>query len=80
MGEEEDYLNCLRSLPIEEYRKAFAETPTSAVIDDDFVRKEQSASWSLPAGRFVKVPVILGGECTVQFGMKLNVQLLTPTS
>lgn len=65
---EEEQLHCLRFLPIEEYRKAFADAPTGAVIDDDFVQKEQSPSRSLPAGRFVKVPIILGGEFMVQLG------------
>lgn len=60
-----DSLACLRTVPVDVLSSVFNSSVTTGAtwgpqIDGDFIRESSSAA--LPAGRFLKVPILIGGN------------------
>jgi hypothetical protein len=59
-------LDCIRTLPIDVFRASVGAS-TGQSIDGDFTRT--SVQFGFPAGDYVKVPTIVGGERIIILGL-----------
>ncbi|KAF4829897.1 Lipase 1 [Colletotrichum siamense] len=81
-GSASDKLDCIRKLPVEEFR-AKVGSSTGQSVDGDFTRT--SIQRALPAGQYIKIPTVVGtntdeGTTSAPIGINTTEQLFDPVA
>ncbi|KAF4872667.1 Lipase 1 [Colletotrichum siamense] len=81
-GNASDKLDCIRKLPVEEFR-AKVGSSTGQSVDGDFTRT--SIQKALPAGQYIKIPTVVGtntdeGTTSAPTGINTTEQLFDPVA
>ncbi|KAF0318341.1 carboxylesterase [Colletotrichum asianum] len=81
-GSASDKLDCIRKLPVEEFRTKVGSS-TGQSVDGDFTRT--SIQRALPAGQYIKVPTVVGtntdeGTTSAPTGINTTEQLFDPVA